>query len=264
MWDRAAGREQRGVRAGGHHLVADLERQLALEDVERLVERVVVQGRSVPPGRDRDRDCTHGRGGLLAAEQHGAVERLGHLWLLFDGEEAHDAAGLGRRWSPPAGRVVAARSEDGSGRPGGRARSPALRRRSARPRGTRSAPRRRCPRRPPLPRGSSRRRGRRTPHRTPRRRWPRPARGRTWSLPWRCRAAGGRRRSAPRRSAPGRRCRSRGRRGPARSRSSCATGPPRRPRDPRAPRTSTPGRRSGTPCSARCARSRGRRRWSTA
>ena len=44
----AAGREGQRARPGGEELVAQLERELAVEDVERLVELVVVQRRAVP------------------------------------------------------------------------------------------------------------------------------------------------------------------------------------------------------------------------
>ena len=49
----AAGREGERPRPGGEELVAELEGQLAVEDVERLVERVVVQRRALPAARAR-------------------------------------------------------------------------------------------------------------------------------------------------------------------------------------------------------------------
>ena len=64
--DRPAGSVHQRRRATGHALVAELEGQLALEHVERLGERVVVQRRACPARRDGDLDRPEGRVALGA------------------------------------------------------------------------------------------------------------------------------------------------------------------------------------------------------
>ena len=75
--DAVARRERERARAGGEPLVGDLERELAVEHVERLVELVVVQRRPGPAGRDR---VAHDRDAAVASARCAAGPRCGMAW----------------------------------------------------------------------------------------------------------------------------------------------------------------------------------------
>jgi hypothetical protein len=86
-----ARREDELARAGDDHVIAELEGQLALEHVERLVEVVVVQRRPRPPGRERVEDQRRVAAALLAAHQD----------LGREGGGAHRAAPAATGRAPP-------------------------------------------------------------------------------------------------------------------------------------------------------------------
>src|SRR4051794_12503110 len=71
-------RECQRAGAAGHELVADLEGQLAVEDVERLGEGVHVQRRAGPAGGHRDLDDADAVLALLGAQQHGGLKVHGY------------------------------------------------------------------------------------------------------------------------------------------------------------------------------------------
>ena len=78
---RAPRREHERAGRGTADLVAELERQLSVEHVERLVEVVMVERRAAPARRHRVLGHSKGVAGLLAAEED--VESGGHVGSLF-------------------------------------------------------------------------------------------------------------------------------------------------------------------------------------
>src|SRR4051794_11972171 len=80
----AARGERDRAGAGGRQLVAELERELALEDVERLVEFVVMQRRAGPARGHGDLDDPDAVVAVPGAQQHGGIHRLRLLDPLGD------------------------------------------------------------------------------------------------------------------------------------------------------------------------------------